>query len=724
MSMDRHPDIKQALKRVFGYEAFRPHQAEIVDSILGGRDGFVVMPTGGGKSLCFQLPAHLLPGACVVVSPLISLMKDQVDAAVATGLRAAFLNSTLTARQQWQVVEDLVGDRLDLLYVAPERFAVASFLEGLHNSKLNLFAIDEAHCVSEWGHDFRPDYLNLASLVPTFPQVPVVAFTATATLTVQDDIIARLGLRQPFRVRASFDRPNLFYAVTPKADVDRQILDFVRQRPGESGIVYRTTRKAVDATCAYLVDNGVAALPYHAGMEDADRAANQEAFRRDQVQIVVATIAFGMGIDKPNVRWVVHGDLPKNVESYYQETGRAGRDGDPARCQLFFSAGDAAKIQHFIRQVEDPREAERLQRLLRAMLDYAGSNRCRRHSLLGYFGETYAQESCEHCDVCRGEVETVDATIDAQKLLSAIVRSGQRYGAGHVIDIVCGADSASIRRSGHHDLPTYGVGQDQPKRHWARVLDELICQQCVRRSEEQYATLSLTPKGRLVIRGEKPFKMVQTATRAKTASRQPAAETIPADPLLFELLRAWRRDRAAQMGVPSYVIFADRTLRHLSAAKPQAAAELAAVHGIGDHKLAQFGDDVLAIVRDYLAAHPEAPAASQPPAAGNPSPTAAGTHLLTWQMFDQGLSPEAIASRRGLAPSTIFGHLELAVANGRPLAVDRLVSADLQLRIDAIMEELGADSLGPVVERGAGAFGYGEARIVRALRTASQPAGK
>lgn len=710
--------VRQALKSVFGYEEFRPHQEEIVGSVLDRRDGFVVMPTGGGKSLCFQLPAHLMPGTCVVISPLISLMKDQVDAAVATGLRAAYLNSTMTGFEQRTVVDRLGREDLDLLYVAPERFAANSFTDSLRDSKLNLFAIDEAHCISEWGHDFRPDYAELSQLVRDYPAVPVVAFTATATLQVQDDIVVRLGLRNPFRIRASFDRPNLFYAVTPKRVVEKQILDFVLQRPAEPGIVYRTTRKSVEETCECLVENGINALPYHAGMEDRDRAANQEAFRRDEVQAVVATIAFGMGIDKPNVRWIVHGDLPKNVESYYQETGRAGRDGDPAHCQLFFSAGDAARIQYFIRQTEDETERNRLYRLLDAMLGFAGSNSCRRRSLLRYFGEDYGRESCERCDVCRGEVETVDATIDAQKIMSAIVRSGQRYGAGHVVDIVSGAETEGMRRSGHDQLPTYGAGADKPKKHWRRVVDELICQQCVARSEDKFSTLSLAPKGWKVLRSEKPFKMVETAVR-KSRSKTSDADLGPYDPELFRELRAWRLDRARELGVPPYVVFSDRTLREISAAKPGTTSELSALHGIGEQKLFRFGEQVIELVADYRALHPGAEAISfahEEVRTLRPCRPKGGTYRLTWQMFEQGLSVEEIAEKRNLKPTTVVSHLEKGIEQGRAFDLSNMIDPQLRRRIDAIMDRVGDSQLKPVIEEGDGTFGYHEARIARAIR--------
>ncbi len=718
--MTETADAKQALKQIFGYETFRPYQEEIVEAILQDRDGFVVMPTGGGKSLCFQLPAHMKPGTCVVISPLISLMKDQVDAATETGLRAACLNSTMAMSEQNSVLNALRAGQIDLLYVAPERFAVNPFVEALKTARLSFFAIDEAHCISEWGHDFRPDYGELSTLVTTFPEAAVIAFTATATLEVQNDIVKCLGLRDPFRVRASFNRPNLFYGVTPKYNVESQVLAFIRQHPAEPGIVYRTTRKATEETAAFLKDSGLNVVPYHAGMSDHDRAVNQEAFRRDDVQAVVATVAFGMGIDKPNVRWVVHGDLPKNIESYYQETGRAGRDGDPAHCHLFFSGGDAAKIEYFINQCENPEEKLRLRTLLRAMMNYASSNVCRRRTLLTYFGEQFHEENCGTCDVCQGDVQTVDATTDARKILSAAVRSKERFGGGHLVDIVYGANTERIRRNGHDRLPTYGVGSDQPKKHWHRVVDELICQQCLQRSNGEYATLSMTGRGWSVMKGEETFRMAESAVQ-KQDTKPAAPELSSTDSALFELLRAWRKDRATALDVPAYVVFSDQTLRQIAVSKPKTDDDLAAVHGAGEHKRSKFGADVIRIVSDYIAEHPEADTVSQPPeSVSEPARQPSGTCHLSWQMAEKGMSPDAIAEERGLTVGTVIKHLEKGLQHGRDFDLARFVDDAVLQEIDDLLEELGDERLKPIVERSEGRFGYNEARLVRALRNAVQ----
>jgi len=596
-------DLAAALHRVFGFHAFRPNQEEIVRAIVSGRDVFAVMPTGGGKSLCYQLPAHLMAGTCIVVSPLISLMKDQVDAATATGLRAEFFNSSLHAAQRSAVLGRLAGGELDLLYVAPERFAMDSFLSRLAAVRLCLFAVDEAHCISEWGHDFRPDYLSLSRLVERFDGVPVAAFTATATRRVQQDIIERLRLREPFVVRASFNRPNLFYQVLPKEGVHRQVLSFVRRRKGESGIVYRTTRDSVESTAAYLADRGVHALPYHAGLHAETRKRNQEAFNRDEAEVIVATIAFGMGIDKSNVRFVVHADLPKNIEGYYQETGRAGRDGEPAHCLLLFGRGDIAKLRYFIDRIEDDTERAAATVKLREMAQYASVNACRRRQLLGYFGEAYDEANCGTCDVCAGQVEQVDATTEAQMVLSAIVRTGQRFGAGHVVDVVTGADTQKIRDYHHDRLKTYGVGKDRPKRFWRRVLDDLIAQQCLAVSGGQYPTLAVAPKGYEVLFGRESFHVLKRLEKPKprrAAKVKPAVEgPLDYDEALFEELRALRTRLARERGVPPYIVFSDRTLHEMAAFVPATEPELRGITGVGEKKLAQYGQAFLDVLREW-----------------------------------------------------------------------------------------------------------------------------
>ena len=515
-------ELHGALARVFGYTAFRPHQIEIVKGILGGHDSLSIMPTGGGKSLCFQLPSHLMDGVCVVISPLISLMKDQVDAACANGLRAAALNSSLSPGEHRAVREALASGELDLLYISPERLSAPGFWEALASWPVSFFAVDEAHCISQWGHDFRPDYLALSGLVERFPQCPVAAFTATATPEVERDILSRLGLREPRLIRASFDRPNLFYHVLPKEEPHAQLLSFLGGHAGESGIVYRSTRRKVEETAAFLQKKGVKAEAYHAGLPDAERMRVQEAFRRDECPVVVATVAFGMGIDKPDVRFVAHLDLPKNVEGYYQETGRAGRDGDPAHCLLLYSAADMAQLLYFARQTEDEEQRSIAEKHAYAMLEYAERSQCRRKALLSYFGEAFEEPNCGGCDVCTGEIQEEDYTIEAQKALSAMVRSGCRFGRVLIMDILMGADNRRIRETGFQHLPTYGVGKDRTRRFWKYLIDALTRQGLAAIEGEEYPYLRVTETGWETLRGA-PFRalrIVETRARRNRRARE------------------------------------------------------------------------------------------------------------------------------------------------------------------------------------------------------------
>ena len=597
------------LSEVFGFDSFRPHQEEIVRAILDRQDAFVVMPTGGGKSLCYQLPAVIMPGTCMVISPLISLMKDQVDAASAMGLRASFLNSSLDAATRRDVRAQLVGGELDLIYVSPERFAMEEFVADLRRVALSFVAIDEAHCVSEWGHDFRPDYLNLARIVKEFPDVPVAAFTATATHRVQDDIVSRLGLRAPHLVRASFNRPNLLYKVVPKQRIDDQLLKFVQRHPGEPGIIYRTTRKSVEGTATKLCAKGIRARPYHAGLDADVRSGNQEAFNRDDIDVIVATIAFGMGIDKSNVRFVLHADLPKNVEGYYQETGRAGRDGEPAACQLFFGYGDIPKLRFFIDQAEDEDEKRRATRCLNDMVHYATVYACRRKQLLNYFGEAWpvAQvsgdpdgegDTASCCDICSGDVERIDATRDAQILMSAIARTGQRFGVTHIVDVVTGSDTERIRKLRHSDVKTYGAGSDKDKHHWRAVMDNLLAQGLVQQVGEQYPVLQLTEAARDVLFKGTPVFVLKT--RAPTKRKKTVVSSFDGfDEDLFDVLRGLRKQLASAQGVPPYVVFNDRTLHEMAARAPANTSEFSTLGGVGETKLARYGEAFLKAIADY-----------------------------------------------------------------------------------------------------------------------------
>ena len=618
--MEKKPDDigVRLLKSVFGFSRFRPYQEEIIKAICRGEDVFAVMPTGGGKSLCYQFPAVVLKGVCVVISPLLSLMKDQVDSARETGLRAATVNSTTTASEYGKAVGALERRELDLLYISPERFNSPGFAEKLSNSSVSFFAIDEAHCISEWGHQFRPDYLQLGRIRELFPDAPIAAFTATATDRVAADIRQRLGLRRPFEIRASFDRPNLDYTVQRKDDLNRQLLDFLKTADGQPGIIYRGTRKKVEETAQTLRKHGISAMPYHTGMDPVQRAKVQEAFTYDRIQVVVATIAFGMGIDKPNVRFVIHGDLPKNIEGYYQETGRAGRDGAPSRCLLLFGYQDVVLQNSFIEQYEDPKTREVTREQLKQMIRYAESDECRRKAILRYFGEEYTQENCGHCDYCRGAIRHVDATVDAQKALSAMQRTGNRFGIGHLVDVLVGAKTERVRRFAHDRLPTYGVGKDKPKKYWHFLFNALVCKGAARmRSDSEYPIPQTAEYGFGILRGDETFELIafapaetkkRTSKKArKRGTKGTANESAfePGDTGLFDVLRLRRTEIAAARHIPPYRIFSDSTLLEMAERKPMTREELLDITGVGEYKIKRYGQDFLDVIAEYIAESPE-----------------------------------------------------------------------------------------------------------------------
>jgi ATP-dependent DNA helicase RecQ len=715
MSESKH----EALQRIFGFQSFRPNQEEIVSEILKQNDVFAVMPTGGGKSLCYQLPAHLMEGLCVVISPLISLMKDQVDAAKANGLNAEFLNSTLSPKDRARVYQALENNQLDLLYVSPERFAMPDFIITLKQAKISFFAIDEAHCISEWGHDFRPDYLSLANIIPHFPKAGIAAFTATATHKVSEDIITKLGLRNPHLTRASFDRPNLFYQVLPKDDLDYQLLEFLDAHRNDSGIIYRTTRKSVETTAAFLQGQGIKALAYHAGLTPVQRKKNQEQFNRDEVQVVVATIAFGMGIDKSNVRFVLHGDLPKNMEGYYQETGRAGRDGEPARCQLYFSRSDIVRIRYFIEQTDDLNERKIAEQQLFQMVRFSEANVCRRKSLLGYFGETYPKENCETCDVCVGDVERVDATVPAQKIMSAIQRSGQKFGAVHIADIVVGAKTARIRQFEHDQLKTYGAGKDQDKKYWRRVIDDLLAQECLIQNADQYSALEITPKGKQILFGKRTFETIRQKAGKKKASLSAVSDH---SPKLFEQLRAERQRLAQEEGIPPFVIFSDRTLREMALYFPDTAEQMSGISGVGAAKLAKYGDTFMTIIEMFKHIHPgevEKRALLRVPlkAKKTRKSKAGKTVRATQKMAKQGFTVEAIAAVRDLTEGTVSQHIEtlLEEGEGEGLDLDQLLDPERRLLCEELFSRLSGASMRSIIEASGNKVSYADLRLVRAF---------
>ncbi|NLC35471.1 MAG: DNA helicase RecQ [Alcaligenaceae bacterium] len=597
----------ETLQRVFGYEAFRGEQQAIIDTLLAGDDALVLMPTGGGKSLCYQIPALLRAGTGIVVSPLIALMQDQVDALRELGVRAAYLNSSQDWRAAREVERQMLDGELDLLYVAPERLLTERCMDLLNRSRIALFAIDEAHCVSQWGHDFRPEYLGLSVLHEHWPDVPRIALTATATGTTREEIARRLSLENAAHYVSSFDRPNILYRIIEKNEVKRQLLAFIREEHmGDSGIVYCLSRSRVEDMAAFLSQNGVPALPYHAGMDAALRAEHQARFLREEGLVMTATIAFGMGVNKPDVRFVAHVDLPKSVEGYYQETGRAGRDGEPATAWMAYGLQDVVQQRRMIDESNgDDQFKRRSGRQLDAMLGLCETVDCRRQQLLAYFGQDI--QPCGNCDTCLEPPESWDGTVAAQKLLSAIFRlwreRGQRYGAGHIIDILRGKLTPRVREQGHNTLSVFGVGADLSDQAWRGVLRQLLAKGLVAVDFEGHGTLMLTDDSRAVLKGEIALMLRREAARsARKAStrRQAAVDTAlePEEQERFEALRAWRAAVAREHGVPAYVIFHDATLREVARRNPQSLEELAHVHGVGVRKLEAYGEALLECVAE------------------------------------------------------------------------------------------------------------------------------
>lgn len=600
MSSERALEI---LRSVFGYDRFRGDQAEIIDTLSGGQDALVLMPTGGGKSLCYQIPALIRPGVGIVVSPLIALMKDQVDAAAALGIRAACLNSTLGFREQQWIEEQLTRGELDLLYIAPERLLTDRMLELLGNAELALFAIDEAHCVSQWGHDFRPEYQQLSILHERFPGVPRVALTATADARTRGEIVAQLRLQRARQFVASFDRPNIRYAINDGQNPRARLWSFLeREHPEDAGIVYCLSRSKVESTAEWLAGKGRVALPYHAGLSAAARQRHQERFLREEGVIIVATIAFGMGIDKPDVRFVAHLSLPKSIEAYYQETGRAGRDGEPANAWMAYGLQDVISLRQMVESSTAPDAQKRImQNKLQAMLGLCELSSCRRQALLAYFGETLA-EPCGNCDNCLNPPQVWNGTEAARKALSCVYRTGQRFGVNYVIDVLIGKDDERIVNNRHNQLSTYGIGADISQNQWRSVFRQLITAGYLRADMERYGALTLTPESRPLLRGEIEVHFRKQTRPSKEKSVRKKIETVlenAADERLFERLREERLSIARELGVPPYVIFHDSTLREMAVQQPLTPEGLLQISGVGESKLEKFGEAFLAVIHEF-----------------------------------------------------------------------------------------------------------------------------
>ncbi|MFZ4528140.1 MAG: DNA helicase RecQ [Undibacterium curvum] len=610
-SQDSGESTDQALhilQTVFGYPAFRSQQGQIVDHVIQGGDALVLMPTGGGKSLCYQIPALIRRGVGIVVSPLIALMQDQVDALAEVGVRAAFLNSTQSFDQILEVEKKMREGELDLVYIAPERLLTQRCLELLEILDIALFAIDEAHCVSQWGHDFRPEYIRLSTLHERFPHVPRIALTATADQQTRDEIIHRLQLENALQFVSSFDRPNIRYQIVEKANGRKQLLDFIEaQHNGDAGIVYCLSRKKVEETAAFLNEHGISALPYHAGMELTERSKNQAKFLREDGIVMCATIAFGMGIDKPDVRFVAHLDLPKSIEGYYQETGRAGRDGATANAWMAYGLQDVVQQRRMIDESDANEAYKRVQSVkLEAMLALCETINCRRVHILDYFGQ--ASSPCGNCDTCLSPPVSFDGTVAAQKILSTIYRVDQRFAAGHVVDILRGIDTDRVKQWRHDQLSTFGIGSDKSEAEWRALLRQLIALELIAVDYDNYSALRLTEAARPVLRGEtkiqlRQYKKAEKALKHKRQSAKDYAESELSgeQQQLFDKLRWWRVETARTHNVPAYVIFPDATLREIARNAPQTLVDLRAISGVGDKKLESYGNDILQLIAELSA---------------------------------------------------------------------------------------------------------------------------
>jgi ATP-dependent DNA helicase RecQ len=706
---------RQVLRETFGYSDFRPTQGEIVEHLVAGNEALVLMPTGGGKSLCYQIPSLVREGTGVVISPLIALMQDQVDALRQAGVRAAFLNSTLDARTARAVEQALLAGELDLLYVAPERLMTERTLELLGRSRIALFAIDEAHCVSQWGHNFRPEYLKLSALHERFPDVPRVALTATADAPTRREIAERLGLTQARHFISGFDRPNIRYRVTQKhAGTRNELLRFIRDHhEGEAGIVYCLSRKKVDATAEWLEEKGLIALPYHAGLSQEIRQDHQSRFLREEGVVMVATIAFGMGIDKPNVRFVAHLDLPKSLEAYYQETGRAGRDGLPADAWMAYGLQDVIMLRQMLEASEAEEAHKRIERArLEAMLGYCELTTCRRQRLLDYFGE-HLPEPCGNCDNCLEPPQTWDATVAAQKALSCVHRTGQRFGVNHVLDVLLGKDSERMRDLGHDRLSTYGIGTELDAHQWRAVFRQLVAAGLLTVDAEGFGALKLTEACRPVLRGEQAVWLRKDARPPRGGGRKErVSKRVSVGPVdgpgeaLFDALRALRRRLADAQDVPAYMIFSDATLREMVAVQPRTLDELAEVSGVGQRKLAQYGEDFLSMILEHAGQGEESGVTD--------------TVVETLSLFRLGFDAEAIAGRRGLTVDTIYNHLSRAVQAGEIPLKEAVGLGEAELRkveeaFDAHFDPA-APALRPVFDALDGVHPYGLLRCVQAGR--------
>ena len=708
------------LKRYFGYEEFRPLQEEVIANVLDQRDSLVIMPTGGGKSLCYQLPALRLDGLTLVVSPLIALMKDQVDGLKAIGIRAEFLNSTLSYNEMSRVRSEAMRGELKILYVSPERLALDTFRTFLSNLKVSLVAVDEAHCISEWGHDFRPDYRELGALRGSMSDVPFIALTATATPRVRDDIVAQLGFKSPERFVASFNRANLTYEVRPKRNAFAQLVELLEERRNQAAIIYCHSRKDTEEIAVDLQQLGMGAKAYHAGMDAEMRRRTQEGFITGEFPIVTATIAFGMGIDKPDVRLVVHYSLPKSLESYYQETGRAGRDGLPSDCVLLYSYSDKSRQEFFINRIDDQLERKKSQDKLDQVVEFCQLRTCRRRYLLRYFGDdslsnTSTENNCRGCDICSIPLEEFDATIIAQKIMSAVIRTGERFGIGHVSDVLRGSKRKRVLELGHDELSVYGIVNDYGRNEIRDIAGQLVDKGLMHKNSIEYATLGVTTEGRRFLRDQSRLRLSRPK-QVERVGRKRAIRQSTHDTGLFERLRSLRMQIARQQDVPAFVVFNDASLKDMAAKAPRTLDQLAYVSGVGSAKLNQYGERFLSEINHYL--ETELAGASNVPSSEYRNVNRKGsTYQETKMLLDQGLSINQVAQKRGMASATILSHVEMMIRNGLTVELSpSLPRADDMASIEVAIYQAGgpAAKISDIKEIIGDEIEYADIRLVRA----------
>ena len=700
--MSTFASLELALKHFFGHDSFRPGQKKIIEAALRNQDLLTIMPTGGGKSLCFQLPALLKDGITIVVSPLIALMQDQVDSLQDNGINATYLNSTIEYEERRSRQIAILKNQVKLLYVAPERLLnerFSLFLEQVATQVgISTIAIDEAHCVSEWGHDFRPEYSKLKILRQRYPQIPLQALTATATKRVQQDIIQQLNLRSPDIHVASFDRPNIHYQVQPKdRNIYHKLLRTIRSESG-AGIVYCLSRRSVEEVATKLKHDGIDALPYHAGLSDKARSSNQTSFLRDDIQVIVATIAFGMGIDKPDVRFVFHYDLPRSLESFYQESGRAGRDGEPSKSIVFFSLGDRKKIEFLIKQKSDQNEQKIALQQLRQVINYAEGNDCRRTIILRYFGERY-HGNCGKCDNCLNPKPIEDWTIEAQKFLSCVARCEEKFGVNHIVDVLIGSRKQKIYQYGHHLLSTYGIGKGRTADEWRMLGRSLVHQGLVGQTTDGYSVLKLNKRSWEVFRGQLAVKIAidkhQTTATATYNPRKEEAE------LLFEKLRKLRKQIGDRNSLAPYMIFADSSLKLMAQLRPKTLTDFANLSGVNEYKAQQYGDSFISAILEFNELHKL------------PVSIPSKSQMTTLELHQQGLSVAEIAQKRGFTTSTINNHLSELLEMNQPVALNKLVTADKQQAIIKAIKQIGDASLKTIKDSLTDDYSYAEIKLVR-----------